>query len=271
MKIKGTLLSGFLLISLFSFAQEDQWDVYLAQYEKGVGSTLINMSLKGTAPMKECPFLLKTGVKAINCPPDGLIHQGDELQVIYAISDKMKSIIDFTGKNRQAGTFSYQCARTDYYYVNDTDNIRKLLTAAYKKYFPKYEYTIEIKEDRNWDAYLQFLYPNDETKESMENSKVILGLTNAGDNLTKPRQVDHWLYFKKAADRNSFITYATREKFKIESTGSVQASALPFKLQISRIDMVDLPSITAITQQLRKKAKELNGDYDGWETFVIKD
>ena len=271
MKIKGALLSGLLLISLLSFAQDDQWDVYLAQYEKGPGSTLINMALKGVAPMKEYPFLLKTGVKAINCPPDGLIADGEELKVLYAISDKMKSIIDFTVKNKEAGTFSYQCSRTDYYYVNDTDNIRKLLVSAYKKYFPKYEYTIEIKEDRNWDAYLQFLYPNEETKEFMANSKVILSLTNAGDSLTKPRQVDHWLYFKNEADRNSFISYATHEKFKIESKGLAKTSALPYKLQISRIDKVDLPSITAITQILRKKAKELNGDYDGWETFVIKE
>lgn len=29
-------------------------------------------------------------------------------------------------------------------------------------------------------------------------------------------------------------------------------------------------SISALTLRLRKKAKELHGDYDGWETFVIK-
>jgi Regulator of ribonuclease activity B len=33
---------------------------------------------------------------------------------------------------------------------------------------------------------------------------------------------------------------------------------------------VDIASINPVTTALTKKAKELNGTYDGWETFVIK-
>ncbi|HWK06240.1 MAG TPA: DUF695 domain-containing protein [Puia sp.] len=270
MKIKYTLSVGFLLLSLLSFAQEENWDVYMAQYEKGPGSTLINMSLKATAPIKEYPFLLKTGVKLINCGQEGL-PSSEESDAIYAMSDKMKSVIDFTLKSKSAGTFSYQCKRMDYYYVNDTDNIRRLLESAYKKYYPKYEYSIEIKNDPKWEAYLDFLYPNEETMEYMSNSKVVLKLTQAGDDLSKPRQVDHWLYFKNEADRELFIAYASKENYKMEGKKYIEKSPLHFQLQISRMDKVDMISITEITKKLRKKAKELNADYDGWETFVIKD
>jgi hypothetical protein len=107
--------------------------------------------------------------------------------------------------------------------------------------------------------------------EYMSNSKVILSLTKAGDDLSKPRQVDHWLYFKNEADRNLFITYTAKENYKLEGKKYVEKAPLHFQLHISRIDKVDMNSITEITKRLRKKAKELNGDYDGWETFVIKD
>ena len=57
--------------------------------------------------------------------------------------------------------------------------------------------------------------------------------------------------------------------FKIESESKTKDKNYPYQLQISRIDFVDMESINNITIKLRKKANELNGEYDGWETFVI--
>ena len=261
-------LLPLLIQALVSFSQEDIWDVYMAQYEKGRGSTVINMSLKENAPMKQYPYLLKTGVRLIKCSEDGLPTQ-EELNVLNRISDRIKSIIDSNIKNIPTATFSYQCERIDYYYIFDTMEIRKHLESTYQQEFPDYKYSINFRYDKNWDAYLMFLYPNEETYEYMNNEKVILNLTKAGDNLSKPRQVDHWLYFKTEADRNKFIPYVLKEKYKVESKKISKDSKLKYQLQISRIDYVDIVSISKITIELRKKAKDLNGEYDGWETFVI--
>jgi Family of unknown function (DUF695)/Regulator of ribonuclease activity B len=269
MKKKYVILSILLFSRLVSFSQADNWEVYLAEYEKGVGSTVVNMSLVSKAPLKPFSYLLKTGVKLLHCKLDGL-PEHEEFDMLYKIADEQKAIIDATTKNKAAGTFSYQCERTDYYYITDTGNIRKLLEAAYQKKFANYSYSIIIKPDENWDAYLKFLYPNEETLAYMGDEKVIRGLQDAGDDLSKPRQVDHWLYFKTEADRNLFTSYAIKEKYKIESKEFVKDAALKYQLQISRIDKVDIASINPVTTALTKKAKELNGTYDGWETFVIK-
>ena len=264
------LLLALFLYSLPSIAQEDSWDVYMAQYEKGPGSTMINMALKGKAPVKEFPFLLKTGVRVIECNGDGLPSEA-EFDKLYKMSEKIRTAIDAAVKNKSAGTFSYQCERVDYYYIKDTGSVRKIIESAYKSNFPGYKYSITIREDKNWAAYLEFLYPNAATLEYMSDQKVVLNLVKAGDDLSKPRQVDHWLYFKTEADRNKFILYSSKENFKVESKKYANDAALHYQLQISRTDKVDLGSITKITSVIRKKALELNGDYDGWETFVIKE
>jgi uncharacterized protein (TIGR01619 family) len=265
---KITFLFAFLIQALVSFSQEDTWDVYLAQYEKGVGSTLLNMSLKKNAPVPQYPFLLKTGVSLIDCSNDGLPTEG-EFNMLTRISDRVKTVIDSILKNIPAGTFSYQCERIDYYYINDTTEIRKYLASTYKKEFPDYKYSIIFRYDKNWEAYLMFLYPNAETYEYMRNDKVIMNLTKAGDNLSKPRQVDHWLYFKDEVARNRFITYALKEKYNVESKEYSKGARLKYQLQISRIDLVDITSISKITIELRKIAKDFDGEYDGWETFVV--
>jgi len=106
----------------------------------------------------------------------------------------------------------------------------------------------------------------------MSNEKVLVQLMEAGDKLEKPRQVDHWLYFVTDADRKHFIQYAQAEKFKIEGIAEVKDEhRLPFQLHISRVDYVDAARINQITLKLRRKATSLKGDYDGWETVVIKD
>jgi len=263
-------LLTLFITSLSAISQEESWDVYMAQYEKGAGSTVINMSAKDYAPLKEFPFLLETGVHLINCTGDGLPSKA-EFDKLYKISDKIKAVIDAAAKNKLVGTFSYQCERIDYYYLGDTGAIRQKIEAVYKSAFPRYKYSITIRKDENWEAYLTFLYPNDETREYMENEKVILNLTKAGDNLSKPRQVDHWLYFKTEDDRSKFVAYCSNEHYKIEGKNFLKDATLHYQLQISRVDNVDLSSISKITILLRKKASELNGSYDGWETIVIKE
>lgn len=149
MAIKLCLIAAFLFNALAGFPQEGNWGVYMAQYEQGPGSTLINMGLKDKAPMKQFPFLLEAGVKMLDCSKEGL-PSDNELNALHAISDTVKSAITATLQSLEVGTFSYQCHRTDYYYVGDTLGIRKRLGAVFQKYFPQYEYSIMVKPDSDW-------------------------------------------------------------------------------------------------------------------------
>ena len=113
---KFILYFSFVTFYSVAFAQQndEQWDVYMAQYEKGVGSTVINMGLKSKAPDKSFPFLLSTGVHFNDCSNDGFPSQA-EFQKLYVVSDSVKKLVDLTVSNIMAGTFTYQCERKDYY------------------------------------------------------------------------------------------------------------------------------------------------------------
>ncbi|MES1220061.1 MAG: DUF695 domain-containing protein [Bacteroidota bacterium] len=268
--MRKLLIGLYLVISFTSFCQtEENWDAYMASYEKGPGSTLLNMSLKQIAPVKTLPFVIVTGVTFKDCTNEGMPTKA-EFENLYKISDSIKNLLDKNYTNTLAGTFTYQCQRLDYYFSSDTVKIRSSLKLVYENRFPGYEYYINIKSDPEWRFYLDFLYPNKESQEYMSNQKVISKLQQEGDQLIKARQVDHWLYFKTEKDREKFIEYAKEKGFKIENKRFPKDSKL-YQLQISRNDKVDIDSISSITLELRKKAESFNGDYDGWETFVIKD
>ncbi len=169
-----------------------------------------------------------------------------------------------------AGTFTHVCQRLDYYYVADTSKLREKLTQLFKERFPSYMYTISLKEDKIWAGYLDFLYPNEVSYEFMQNQKLVMALQRGGDKLLKKRPVDHWLYFKTEIDQNCFITYASKQGYRVVAKEKMSYPNPPFKLHISRTDKVDAASISKITIEMKKQAKRCNGEYDGWETFVVK-
>ncbi|MGZ8553364.1 MAG: hypothetical protein ACXWV8_08160, partial [Chitinophagaceae bacterium] len=83
------ILFAVIYLSISSinlFAQEGNWEVYLAQYEKGPGSTVVNMGIKNMAPDKNLPFLFSAGVNFTNCTTDGF-PTSDEFGNLNGISD----------------------------------------------------------------------------------------------------------------------------------------------------------------------------------------
>ncbi|MBX9782046.1 MAG: DUF695 domain-containing protein [Chitinophagaceae bacterium] len=264
-------LAGVLSCHATAQGAKEEWDTYMASYDKGAGSVLVNMALKEKAPVISYNYLVITGVKINECNKEGF-PTAQEFQKLYKISDGANELIEKKKRRIHAGTFTYNCERTDYYYVNDTLLLRKYLTEYYKTNFPQYSYIISIKEDKSWGQYLKFLYPGEEQMESMKNQKVILKLTQAGDKLEKERRIDHWLYFKTEDDRRNFFLRVYDQKFLVEKLDVLQdSSSHPFVLQMYRPDKPDLKTMNRLTLYLAKEAARYNGLYDGWETFVLKD
>jgi hypothetical protein len=271
--MKRIVILLFIFSVLNTQAQDikEDWDTYMASYQKGAGSVLLNLALKEKAPVYSYNYLIITGVKLKDCSPEGFPTQ-QEFQSLYKISDGVNELIDKKKRRILAGTFTYQCERTDYYYVNDTFLLRKYLSDYYKTYFPQYSFIIEIQEDKSWSRYLKFLYPNEETKESMANQKVILQLTKAGDKLTKERRIDHWLYFETEEDRRNFFIKIAEKGFLVEKMDKMKDERThPYSLQMYRTDKPELAGITRITLFLNKEASKYKGMYDGWETIVVKE
>ena len=92
------ILFQFLFFTACSsgMAQTGDWATYLARYEKGPGSTLVNMTLKKQAPDSSLPYLFAAGVKFKNCTPDGL-PAATAFISLNRISD---SIVALTGRRQ---------------------------------------------------------------------------------------------------------------------------------------------------------------------------
>ena len=271
-KMKRQILLFFIIslstISVTSQSISESWESYIATYDENKpGSTTVRMDLLDRTPIPNFNYVLVTGLTYESEREDGF-PQGDTFELLHKVGDELIEILKTNGDNLLVGSFMYNFQRLEYFYLKSDNDIEKQLEEFYKSKYPNNKYYINLKEDKNWSYYRDFLYPNDDTLNYISDQKVVDQLIKSGDNLEKERRIDHWIYFSNKKNMELFKTEVTKSNFKIEFSGINDQTDLPFEIRIWRVDKVDIESIHPITNNLRKLAIKYNGDYDGWETSV---
>lgn len=184
-------------------------------------------------------------------------------QAIFAEFDRLFEIsyVGFLASDKVCGF--YFCVDT----VFDQDNhVDRAMES-----FPDYEYQVNILEDDQWKVYTECFFPGFQRSELIQHSMVVTRLEEDHDPLAVPRKVEHWCYFRKPEDRAAFMEKIREENFHIEDTSEdLEQEHWPYGVRFSRPDKVDRETVFQFTMYLWDLAYQFYGNYDGWETFIIK-
>ncbi len=128
-----------------------------------------------------------------------------------------------------------------------------------------------VVNDPKGELYRRVL-PNRRQRRFIEDCHVCNVLADHGDDARQPRRIDHWCNFPTDEARDRFTRWAKAEGFAIDGDSYSDGLTLPFGLQLYRTDAADVWSIHAVTTALMDAVAEpeIDGEYDGWETFVVK-
>ena len=77
-----------------------------------------------------------------------------------------------------------------------------------------------------------------------------------------------YLFFPSQSIAEQFSHWAEERGYTLDSTDTTDDNK--FRIRFSHEGTVRLPDITSHTIALRRRVRELGGDYDGWETPVCK-
>ncbi|PIA78902.1 hypothetical protein BFR04_05110 [Gaetbulibacter sp. 4G1] len=266
------LFFSIIFSSLYAQKSEENWQVYMAAYDDNKpGSTTVRMDLIDLAPLADYNFVLVTGITYESERDDGFPSEDSTFKLLHKIGDELEVLLKKGGESVLVGSFMYDFERLEYFYLKSDDGIKEKIETFYKINYPSKKYYLNIKEDKKWEYYTEFLYPNEATRNYMSDQSIVEAIQRGGDNLTKSRRVDHWSYFKSKSDIEKFKKEILENNFKIEISNENEDYDLPYGLQFYREDKVDIDSIYPITSFLREISKKYNGKYDGWETFIVKD
>ena len=266
------IYTGFFLISSFlSSAQKNisDWDAYLMEVNNKPVSIIVDLGLATVAPQKERPFVIIIRTKILQPEANGLPGKSEsarldemENKLVEQLGSKTGSV--YTGRYTQRGL------REFYFYALDTLDYVFAVRSALAG-FSEYQWLTQAKEDKKWTNYFTVLYPPPIEMEKIQNRRLVDILKSKGDLLKEPRRIEHFFYFKTKSKREDFLRSPGIESFSIdEIPEATEKTALPYMLHLFKDDVPDYSFIDRVLIPLWERAKQFEGHYDGWETYLVK-
>lgn len=272
-----TILTLILIMGFLSklFGQTEKksdyqpdWTFYFSNVNNKLSSIATDLNLINIGPVNGQDNVVYVSIKMPNPREDGL-SSNEDADDLWKIEDE---IIKSFESNKLNYTFAGRLTSDgfrDFYFFGENTILMEKQVSSTMTAFPKYEFDFGHKLDKEWSGYFDFLYPLPRQMQVIQNRRVLEQLEKGGDDLTKAREVFHWIYFKTQNELDQFeiftdsLGFETKNKDKTE-----QPNAYKFVIFISRVDKVGYDEIDEYTLGLWEKAQELNGEYDGWETSI---
>jgi len=249
---------------------QEEWEFYFSNVDDKFASIFVDLGLRKIAPITDKPNVVWISIKMNNAREDGLSSQ-EESELLGVIEDALVDRISVKHNSIYIGRLTSAGDRNLYFYFGDTILYDKTVSEVMVAY-PKYQFDFGTKEDKEWDGYFNFLYPTPQQFQCIQNRRVIDQLEKGGDKLSKQREVFHWIYFKSDSDREKYLDKIKNDNFTIVDKGSDKSwGEFAYRLEIKRVDKVDINSVNEYVIYLWKLANEIGGEYDGWETSVEKE
>jgi regulator of RNase E activity RraB len=244
----------------------DNWKPYLCNVNGKLASILVNLGLRGSAPISSKPWLLWVWVYFQSPRPDGL-SDDREAPTLYKIEDALTPRLAQACQALLSGRITTEGRREFYFYAEAKAGFRKAVADALVG-FEGYKFDLGEQEDSSWGQYLNVLYPSLEGLERIANMDLLDELVKSGDVLTIPREVQHWLSFRSEQSRALFCEAARGAGYGI--VGETESEGeFPFGMSVTRTQSIQQKLIDQTVIELLRLCRTFNGDYEGWETQVV--
>ncbi|HEY5928152.1 MAG TPA: DUF695 domain-containing protein [Kofleriaceae bacterium] len=239
------------------------WDFYPCHLDGGAASIFLDLRFEhGTRP-PTANTLYRVRVQMLEPDEHGMGTETEstafsEIEDVMSTRASQDELI-YVGRIRSGGIWELA-------FYGPAD--RKDTLQAIRDLFVGRRTYADVRPDVDWGYYREFLVPDDERRQWMEDRRLTDVLLEHGDPLTTPRRVDHWAYFASAEARDRYVTAAKQAGFALEQASQGEQGERPFVAQLHRVDSVELEQIHDAVMRLHDLAKQEGGDYDGWESQV---
>ena len=242
------------------------WDFFMCRIEGAPASIRTNLALIEVAPLEGLIQRLQFCIKMQNPRPDGL-SSNEEYPILCDIEDAIGEKAEATGAV-SAGVVKSEGFLELWFYTQNAEALAKTCEEALQA-FEGYQSGYNIAEDPEWEDYFGFLYPDEFSYQTMQNRKVLMQLEKNGDKMEVPREIDHFIYFKEAAQQQAFAKEAKAKGFKVRFNDDefveerkAEGKEYPYMVEATREDSP--LAIDDIVWDLLELASPFEGNYDGW-------
>ena len=260
-----------MLAPLWALAQTNEnWDNFIISVNGHPVSIVVDLALKEKAPQKERPFSVVLRTKYANPDENGFPPE-ESRAALEQIENRLELALRKENGAVYAGRFTQRGLREFYFYALDTVGYMATCNRIMQD-FPDHPWLAKAMNDGNWSNYFEILYPGDTELEKIENRRMVKELESRGDDLSRPRKIDHLFLFRSAAGRKAFLQAMDLPGFRVLDmpVEKTEAGDFAFRLLISRDDKPEINEMDRLTIYMGQLCRKHNGRYEGWQTHVVK-
>lgn len=246
-------------------AEDSGWRAYMTEVGGKLASVFVDTSAGQCGP-RTLDHLITVCLQANEVRDNGL-PSSEDFDRVCDLEERIRSELE-SSRFRSVGRVTAGGIFELYFYCAQIDQFLPRVEQLAKG--TGLSIAVEEREDPNWAIYKDRLYPSPEAWRQIKDLQVLEALRDAGDDLMRLRQVDHWLYFASSTAREEAADQLVADGFDIADKGEEKGNERPWSLHVSRVDSVRPQDISNLTVSLMHLAEEHAGEYDGWETSVEK-
>jgi hypothetical protein len=247
-------------------SSEEYWDSYYCRIGGVPTSVSLNLALLDDSPDPQRPTLMRVQIGALAHRDNGM-PSSEEFDTLAALEDQIIELITPRSCIHLGALTSPAGRQVAFYAPADSE-----LTAESFNFIPPSRRPADFfqaEPDEQWSFYRDFMYPNPSTLRMMHDNIVLRRLDELGDIREAERRIDHWIYFDSATAANEFADWARQNGYNAELLEVTDDRPTP-GVQLHHTSNLLPDTIYPITDSLRIQAETMHGEYDGWETFIVR-
>jgi hypothetical protein len=234
----------------------ENWMAFVRTHADGAASSvLVNLAVVDwllNAPMGD-EVIVAMDLQDVTM--DGLPAQG-ELAALYQVEEALVAVTAQSGEARLMGhVFGQDEAR--FYIHADAGNSLRVTHV-----------TIGAVTTEKMTDYI--LNPTSSEYQMAKDGMVLAQLAQNGDIAEAKREIEHWAYFPDQSAADHFVAQIAALGMQVRSVDTTPAAKGQVQVHFSHVGTVLPADISSITVPLDLIARRFRGQYDGWETPVVR-
>jgi regulator of RNase E activity RraB len=212
------------------------------------------------------PWLYTVFIKLKTPLENGLANE-DEEDFLFECKDRLALKLEEKEKAVYVGLKITDGWFEIYFYLEDpkgVENKTKDLLNAFG-----YKYESNSVKDKKWNLYEVTLYPTAKQAHHIQSRQIIEEMVEEGDDITKAREVEHYILFQTASLREKFEEVLEEKSLTCKGDFEREEEEYVHGVALSITQTLEEKSINETTDMLMDLCKEHHGHYEGWSTSLV--
>lgn len=214
------------------------------------------------------PWLYTVFIKLKTPMADGLADE-DEEDFLFECKERLAMKLEEKDKAVYVGSKTTDGWYELYFYLQDPKGIENQTKDILNAFGYKFE-SNSVK-DRKWNLYETNLYPNLLQSHHIQSRQIIEELLEEGDDLTKQREVEHYVLFQTKSLREKFIASLEEKELTCKDEFERDSEEYKYGIIIPVMQTVDLEMINKTTDMFMELCTKEHAYYEGWSTSMAEE